>query len=387
MPNVKVYSTAQCPYCRMVKAFLEKNNIEYDSVDVGTDEAAAKEMIELTGQYGVPVTVVDGEVIIGFDAPRLNELFGSERTSEVYDLIIMGAGPAGLTAGVYASRKLLSTMIISENIGGQAMESWAIENYMGYRMVSGEDLMAKFEEQVRNLNVHLELDRVTGVAKEGGLFTVTTYSERVFRTKSIVVATGRRPRRLGVEGEERFWGRGVSVCSTCDGPLFKGKDVAVVGGGNSAVMAAIEMAKIARSVHLIVRSTLRADAVYLDRLKEMEKNVAIHQPYTVTGLLGVDVLTGITIRHKDSGAEEEVAVDGVFAEIGHEPNVDAVRDLVAINDRNEIVVDENCHTSLPGIYAAGDVTSINGKQIIIASGEGAKAALEAQAYLLSLRTH
>jgi len=371
----------------MVKAFLEKNNIEYDSVDVGTDEAAAKEMIELTGQYGVPVTVVDGEVIIGFDAPRLNELFGSERTSEVYDLIIMGAGPAGLTAGVYASRKLLSTMIISENIGGQAMESWAIENYMGYRMVSGEDLMAKFEEQVRNLNVHLELDRVTGVAKEGGLFTVTTYSERVFRTKTIVVATGRRPRRLGVEGEERFWGRGVSVCSTCDGPLFKGKDVAVVGGGNSAVMAAIEMAKIARSVHLIVRSTLRADAVYLDRLKEMEKNVAIHQPYTVTGLLGVDVLTGITIRHKDSGAEEEVAVDGVFAEIGHEPNVDAVRDLVAINDRNEIVVDENCHTSLPGIYAAGDVTSINGKQIIIASGEGAKAALEAQAYLLSLRTH
>jgi alkyl hydroperoxide reductase subunit F len=368
----------------MVKAFLEKNGVAYESVDVGADEAAAEEMIELTGQYGVPVTVVDDEVIVGFDAPRLTELFGSERTGEVYDLIVMGAGPAGLTAGVYASRKLLSTMIVSENIGGQAMESWAIENYMGYRVVTGEDLMAKFEEQVRNLNIHLELDRVTSVAKDNDLFTVTTYGERIFRTKSIIVATGRRPRHLGVEGEERFWGRGVSVCSTCDGPLFKGKDVAVVGGGNSAVMTAIEMAKIARSVHLIVRSTIRADPVYLDRLKDMAKTVAIHQPYTVAGLVGGEVLTGIRIRQKDSGEEEELAVDGVFAEIGHEPNVDAVRDLLAINDQGEIVVDENCHTNVPGIYAAGDVTSIKGKQIIIAAGEGAKAALEAQAYLLSL---
>lgn len=384
MPRVKVYSTAQCPYCRMVKAFLEKHGVAYESVDVGADEAAAEEMIDLSGQYGVPVTVVDGEVIVGFDAPRLTELFGSERSGEVYDLIVMGAGPAGLTAGVYASRKLLSTMIVSENIGGQAMESWAIENYMGYRMVTGEDLMAKFEEQVRNLHVHLELDRVTGIAREDGLFVVTTYGERVFRTKSIVVATGRRPRRLGVEGEERFWGRGVSVCSTCDGPLFKGKDVAVVGGGNSAVTTAIEMAKIARAVHLIVRSTIRADPVYLDRLKEMEQNVAIHQPCTVAALLGDQVLTGIRIQNRDSGEEEELAVDGVFAEIGHEPNVDAVRDLLALNDLGEIVVDENCHTSVPGIFAAGDVTSIKGKQIIIAAGEGAKAALEAQAYLLSL---
>ncbi|MDD3111245.1 MAG: FAD-dependent oxidoreductase [Methanofollis liminatans] len=385
MPRVKVYSTAQCPYCRMVKAFLEKNGVAYESIDVGADEAAAEEMIKLSGQYGVPVTVVDGEVIVGFDAPRLTELFGSERPGEVYDLIVMGAGPAGLTAGVYASRKLLSTMIISENIGGQAMESWAIENYMGYRMVTGEDLMTKFEEQVRNLNIHLELDRVTGVEKEDGLFKITTYGERIFRAKSIVVATGRHSRRLGVEGEERFWGRGVSVCSTCDGPLFKGKDVAVVGGGNSAVITAIEMGKIARSVHLIVRSTIRADPVYLDRLKEMEQNVTIHQPYTVAALLGEEVLAGIRIREKDSGDEEELAVDGVFAEIGHDPNTDAVRGVVALNDQDEIVVDENCHTNVPGIYAAGDVTSIRGKQIIIAAGEGAKAALEAQAYLLSLQ--
>ncbi|TAJ45330.1 FAD-dependent oxidoreductase [Methanofollis fontis] len=383
MPKVKVYSTKQCPYCRMVKAFLEKNNIEYEDVDVGADTAAAEEMVALTGQYGVPVTVAGDEMIIGFDVPRLTEVFGAGgREEEVFDVIIMGAGPAGLTAAVYTTRKLLSTMIISENIGGQAMESWAIENYMGYRMVSGEDLMSKFEEQVRNLNIHLELDRVTGITRKDGTFLVKTFSDRSFLARSVIVATGRRPRRLGVEGEDRFWGRGVSVCSTCDGPLFRDRDVAIVGGGNAAVTAAIEMARIARQVHMIVRSTIRADAVYLDRLKEHE-NVTIHRPFTVSALSGESVLTGIRIRNNESGDEEEIAVDGVFAEIGHEPNVDAVRGLVALNDGGEIIVDENCRTDSPGVFAAGDVTSIKGKQIIIAAGEGAKAALEVQAYLLA----
>ncbi|WP_298665130.1 FAD-dependent oxidoreductase [uncultured Methanofollis sp.] len=382
MPEVKVYSTKQCPYCRMVKAFLKKHGIEYEDIDVGEDEEAARELFQVSKQLGVPVTVVGDEVIVGFDAPRLNALFGTGKKDELYDVVILGAGPAGLTAGVYTTRKLLSTLIISENIGGQAMESWAVENYMGYRMVSGEDLMAKFEEQARNLNINLELDRATGVRREDDTFVVTTYGDRTVRARSVIVATGRRPRRLGVEGEEKFWGRGVSVCSTCDGPLFRGKDVAVVGGGNAAVTAAIEMAKIARSVHLVVRSTLRADAVYLDILKAKE-NVVVHQPYVVSGLIGEAVLTGMKIREKETGTEEEIAVDGVFAEIGHEPNVDAVRGLVRVNPGNEIVVDENCHTSVPGIFAAGDVTSIHGKQIIIAAGEGAKAALEAHMYLLS----
>ncbi|WP_342677738.1 FAD-dependent oxidoreductase [Methanofollis sp. UBA420] len=382
MPEVKVYSTKQCPYCRMVKAFLEKHGIEYENIDVGEDEEAARELFRVSKQLGVPVTVVGEDVVVGFDAPRLNALFGTEKKEELYDIVILGAGPAGLTAGVYTTRKLLSTLIITENIGGQAMESWAVENYMGYRVVSGEDLMAKFEEQARGLNVSLELDRAIGVRREDSTFVVTTYGDRTFRARSVIVATGRSPRRLGVEGEERFWGRGVSVCSTCDGPLFRGKDVAVVGGGNSAVTTTLEMAKIARTVHLIVRSALKADAVYLDLLKTKE-NVAVHRPYVVSGLVGETVLTGVKIRQKETGAEEEIAVDGVFAEIGHEPNIGAVQDLVRINTGSEIVVDENCCTSVPGIFAAGDVTSVHGKQIIIAAGEGAKAALEAHAYLLS----
>ncbi|QSZ67594.1 glutaredoxin [Methanofollis aquaemaris] len=383
MPEVTVYSTRQCPYCRMVKAFLEKHGVEYRDIDAGAEENAAADLYRISGQLGVPVTVVGEEVIVGFDAPRLTEVFGAEPGGDTFDVVILGAGPAGLTAAVYTARKSLSTLVISENIGGQAMESWAVENYMGYRMVTGEDLMTRFEEQARGANVRLELDRVTGVSRApDGLFAVTTYAGQTFQARSVIVATGRRSRRLGVEGEEKFWGRGVSVCSTCDGPLFKGRDVAVVGGGNSAVTAALEMARIAHHVHLIVRSQLRADPVYADRLAEHE-NITMHMPYTVTGLLGGEVLTGVRIREAKSGRERRLTVDGVFAEIGHEPNTAAVKDLVRLNDQAEIQVDENCQTSQPGIFAAGDVTSVRGKQIIIAAGEGAKAALEVHAYLMA----
>ena len=160
----------------MAKAFLDKHGVPYEGIDVGEDPEAAKKMIGLSGQRGVPVIVVDNEVIVGFDSQRLNDLFGETITGEVYDVLIAGAGPAGLTAGVYCARKMLKTIIISENIGGQALESWAIENYMGYRMITGEDLMKKFEEQVRTLNLRLELDRVVSISKEEDIFTVRTIS-------------------------------------------------------------------------------------------------------------------------------------------------------------------------------------------------------------------
>ena len=195
MSKVTVYSTKNCPYCRMAKAFLEKQGVVYENIDVGEDAGAAQKMIALSGQRGVPVIVVDDEVIVGFDSRRLNELFGSAASDEQYDVIIVGAGPAGLTAGVYCARKLLKTIIISENIGGQATESWAIENYMGYRMVTGEDLMKKFEEQVRTLDIRLELDQVTGIAKEDDLFVVKTVSGLTLRSKSLILTQGKQPRK------------------------------------------------------------------------------------------------------------------------------------------------------------------------------------------------
>lgn len=380
MTKVTVYSTQNCPYCRMAKAFLEKHGVTYESIDVGADVAAAKKMIDLSGQRGVPVIVIDDEVIVGFDSERLNELFGEPPTGDSYDVVIVGAGPAGLTAGVYCARKMLNTIIISENIGGQALESWAIENYMGYRMITGEDLMKKFEEQVRTLHTRLELDRVTGITKDDGLFTISTISGNTIKAKAIILTQGNRPKKLGVANEEQYLGRGLSICSTCDGPLYKGKRVAIVGGGNSALQTAIEMSEIAQSVDLIVRHSIRADPVYTEKLKE-RKNITVHTGTHVSALHGEKFLSGIRIKDEQE-KEQELSLDGVFIEIGWLPNTDMVENLITLNEKKEIVIDLNCHTSVPGIYAAGDVTSVKSKQIVIACGDGAKAALEVFEYLM-----
>ena len=217
---------------------------------------------------------------------------------------------------------MLNTMIISENIGGQALESWAIENYMGYRMVTGEDLMKKFEEQVRTLNIRLELDKALSVSNKDDIFSVTTISDNTIRARTLILTQGNRPRKLGVANEEQYLGRGVSVCSTCDGPLYKGKRVAVVGGGNSALQTAIEMSEIAPSVHLIVRSTIRADPVYVEKLNQ-KKNITVHKNSQITALHGDKFLSGITLKD-ESGAEQKIELDGVFIEIGWLPNTDMV---------------------------------------------------------------
>ncbi|HJX55533.1 MAG TPA: Uxx-star family glutaredoxin-like (seleno)protein [Methanoregula sp.] len=380
MKKVTVYSTKNCPYCRMAKAFLDKHGIPYEQIDVGEDSDAAKKMIDLSGQRGVPVIIVNNEVIVGFDSQRLNDLFGETLSGEVYDVLIAGAGPAGLTAGVYCARKMLNTIIISENIGGQALESWAIENYMGYRMITGEDLMKKFEEQVRTLNMRLELDRVISISKENDIFTIRTISENIFKAKTVILAQGNRPKKLGVANEEQYLGRGLSICSTCDGPLYKGKRVAIVGGGNSAIQTAVEMSKIASSVSLIVRSIIRADPIY-EGMLESNKNITVYLNTQVTALHGNKFLSAITTKNA-KGEEQKIELDGIFIEIGWLPNTDFLSGFVALNEKKEIIVDLNCHTSQDGVFAAGDVTSVKNKQIIIASGDGAKAALEAYEYLM-----
>jgi alkyl hydroperoxide reductase subunit F len=364
----------------MVKAFLERNHIPFTNIDVGEDRQAAERMIAISGQRGVPVTTVNGEVIIGFDSQRLNELFGTPEQDSVYDVLIIGAGPAGLTAAVYCARKMLKTIIISENIGGQALESWAIENYMGYRMVTGEDLMKKFEEQIRSLDIRLELDRALAVSASNGMFQLTTASDAVYRGKSIIFTQGKRPRKLDVLGEDRFIGRGISICSTCDGPLFKSKHVAVVGGGNSALQTAIEMSNIASTVTLIVRSTIRGDEAYTRALAE-KPNITVLLKSRITALHGDRFLTGVTVQDSQ-GNEQKIDLDGVFVDIGWIPNTDFLGDFVQLNEQKEIVTDQNCHTSVSGAFAAGDVTSVKSKQIIIAAGEGAKAALEVYEYIM-----
>jgi alkyl hydroperoxide reductase subunit F len=381
MPKVKIYTTSTCQYCRLVKAYLSKHNIPYEETDVGADRKAAEEMVAVSGQYGVPVTMVGDELIVGFDVQRLNQIFGKVEEEGLLDVLIIGGGPAGLTAAMYAARKMLRGIIITENIGGQALESWAIENYMGYRMVTGEELIKKFEDQVRDLNIRIELDSVVKIAREDGLFRADTVSEKSFIARSVIITSGVKPRWLGIEDEEQYIGHGMSVCSTCDGPLFRDKVVGVVGGGNYALTTAIEMSRIAKQVYLIVRSTIRADAVYTEQFEEIE-NIRTYLNYVVSGLHGDQYLDGITIKERDSGETIDLAVDGLFLAIGHQPNTDFLDGLLELNEKGEIVIDINCNTNIPGIFAAGDVTSVKGKQVIIASGEGAKAALEVYEYLM-----
>ncbi|MEA2033966.1 MAG: FAD-dependent oxidoreductase [Euryarchaeota archaeon] len=381
MVSVKVYSTQNCPYCRLAKAYLEKLGVVYENIDVGTDRLAAKEMIELSGQYGVPVIVVDDEVISGFNTDRLNELFGGGRREGDYDVIILGGGPAGMTAATYAARKALKNIIITENIGGQALESWAIENYMGFRMVTGNELMEKFEEKIREEGIQIEFDSVITIEPAKNRFVVGTLSGQTFSGKSLIITTGVRPRWLGLTDEQKFIGHGESVCSTCDGPLFKDKVVGIVGGGNYALTTAIEMSSIAKSVYLIVRSKIRADDVYVRQYRDKE-NIHTLVNYVVSGLHGDAFLSGITVKERDTGEEEKITLDGLFLAIGHDANTDFLDGFVDVNEIGEILVDENCHTSRDGVFAAGDVTSVNGKQVIIAAGEGAKAALEVYGYLI-----
>ncbi|MCM2465208.1 FAD-dependent oxidoreductase [Methanoculleus oceani] len=378
MAGVKVYTTENCPYCRMVQAFLKKNGVEYEIVDVGKDREAAREMIRVSGQRGVPVTISGDEMVVGFDAKRLRELFGTPVTDEIDDVVVVGAGPAGMTAAVYCGRKLMKTVVVSENIGGQAAWSWAIENYMGFRVITGEDLVGKFEEQVRGLNVSLELDSVGSIEKEGDVFLVRTASGNTYHCRTVILASGKQPRTLELPGEDRLMGRGVSVCSTCDAPFFHGRPVAVVGGGNAAIQTAIELTRIASSVALIVRSTLRCDEIYVPRAEEVGVRIFLH--HEVTQLHGDQNLTGITIRDRQTGKETVLDVEGLFLAIGLVPNTGFLGDLVKLNELGEIDIDENGHTSVPGIFAAGDATCVKAKQIIVAAGDGAKAALEAHEY-------
>jgi alkyl hydroperoxide reductase subunit F len=385
MSDVRVYSTKNCQYCRLLKAFLDRKKIKYENIDVGENIEAAKEMVELSGQYGVPVTVAEGKTIIGFDIPTLNEIFGIKREDDgTPDVIIIGGGPAGMTAAMYCSRKMLSTMIITENIGGQALESWSVENYMGFKLISGSDLMQKFEEQIRTQDMTIELDSVSSLKEDGNEYIIGTESGSEYRCRAVIITSGVSPKWLGLEKEERYIGRGISICSTCDGPLFRDKVVTVVGGGNYALTTAIEMSKIAKEVNLIVRSKIRADEIYLSQYRETE-NINTYTNYVVSELSGNDFLDSVTIEERETGEKKILETDGLFLAIGHQTNTAFLDGFVAKNDQGEIIIDINGNTDRKGVFSAGDVTSVKGKQIIIASGEGAKAALSAYEYLMSQR--
>lgn len=302
----------------------------------------------------------------------------------MYDLIIIGGGPAGMTAAVYAARKKLDTMLITTDFGGQPMWTMEIENYMGYQFITGPELMGKFEEQVRRFSVKIEYQEATALTVNAdGTFTVST-TEEEHQAKTVILASGKRPRRLNVPGELEFTGRGVSYCATCDGPLFANKKVAVVGGGNSAIQAAIEVSSVGEKVYLISRREYIADPILIDKMEEAT-NIVELKGHITKRIEGNQVVEKIVVENCDSSEEHELAVEGVFIEVGLIPNSEFAQNVVTLNQYREVVTDCRTQTNIPGLFAAGDISNGPDKQIVIAAGDGAKAALIAYDYLLHKR--
>lgn len=301
----------------------------------------------------------------------------------MYDTVIIGMGPAGMTAAVYAARKKMDTLLLGKEYGGQVAWTAEVENYMGFQLISGTGLIDKFEEHVKRYPVERKQSEVIRVDREGEHFLVRTREGEEFRCRTVIYAAGKYPRRLNVPGELEFTGRGVSYCSVCDGPLFEGKAVAVVGGGNSALEAIIDMLKVASHVYSISIQEWTADPVLIDRVRDVRK-LTILKGYQTLSINGNQNVHSITVRSLENGEEKELPVEGVFVEIGTVPSNDPVKELVSLNELGEIEVDCSCNTDVPGFFAAGDVTSIPEKQVIVAAGEGAKAALGAYRHILAV---
>jgi thioredoxin reductase (NADPH) len=297
-----------------------------------------------------------------------------------YDIVVVGGGPAGLTAGLYAARRALKTVILTKDLGGQAATTDWIENYPGVDFTDGLELMVKFRDQALKHGAEFQTLEATGLARSAdGTLLVHTPTE-TFPARAVILAFGLTPRDLGVPGEERLKGRGVSYCVTCDGPLFKGKRVLVAGGGTAALDAAEFLTKIAASpVHIVhERDKFRGAAALIERVLQ---NPAIekHLGWKIREITGEAMVAGVVLERQ--GLERAVAVDGVFVELGHVAKTDWLKGVVDLDHRGQVVVQRGCQTSCPGVFAAGDVADIDYKQVVISAGEGAKAALEAYRYL------
>lgn len=300
---------------------------------------------------------------------------------EVIDFLVIGGGPAGLNAALYAKRKGLTTGIITKRIGGQLLNTSTVDNYLGITQVSGEQLSEKYLSHLNELEVGIAQDvEVEKIFKKDKLFNIILTDKTVYQSKTLLLATGSAPRKLQVKGESEYSNRGVAYCAICDAPLFKGKDVIIAGGGNSAVEAAIDVAKFAKSVTLVHRSQLRADQISVDHMMN-QSNIKVYLETQIIEIVGNDKMTGVKVLDKENMQERVIDADGIFIEIGNLPSNALVKDLVTLNDKGEVIVDEKNMTSLPGLYAAGDVTQMPYKQIVIAVADGAKAALAANEYI------
>ncbi len=411
--HLEVMVTLTCPYCpRMVHL---AHQLAFANPLVRADMIDSSEFPTLVERYhvtGVPRTVINGratidgalaaesaalEILRNVDPAAYERVEAALREArgerlavpaepEVeYEMIVVGAGPAGLTAALYAVRKGRRVAIIGKQVGGQIKDTATIENWPGVPEIGGRELGERFRDHVESYQVagryHVQIARVR---RSSDGFEVEATDGTRFRGQSVIYAAGKQYRRLGVAGEERFIGRGVAFCATCDAPLFRDKRVAVVGGGNSALTAVRDLHGFARQIHVVQNlPQLTADPVLVRQVEAM-KNTSLHLGMEVHGYLGDETLTGIRLASADGEQRYDLAVDGVFLEIGLVPNSEAVRELLELNPAGEIPVERDGSTRVPGLFAAGDVTDDPDKQVVIAAGAGARAALAADRYLSEL---
>jgi alkyl hydroperoxide reductase subunit F len=391
--KIVIFGTPTCPDCARVKKFFSDNAITYQYIDITTDKKAS-DWVSSFASFVPVLIMLDGTLKYSPSNEDLHEFIKSTSINQKvemsepqqFDVIIIGAGPAGLSAAVYAVRKALKVLVISKDIGGQAAKSGDVENYLGFSMIKGADLMVKFKEDVEQFQGEglwlKEGVEVTGVEGEESNFTVKAGTNE-YHGRTVIIASGRVPRMLGIKGEKEFFGRGVATCATCDAPLFQGREVAVIGGGNSAIDAAYSLLKLAKSVKIInIGEQLKGDEVMLKNVTGAS-NVEVFNNTSTLEITGDKFVTGLKVQNKETHQEQVLPVDGVFVEIGWVPAVDFVPQL-AKDKQNQIMVDEFGLTNVPGIWAAGDVNNLWGEQIIIAAGEGAKVALSVAEHIAKI---
>jgi NADH-dependent peroxiredoxin subunit F len=303
----------------------------------------------------------------------------------LYDLVIIGAGPAGITAGIYAAREGLKTLLVAKAFGGQmARKTVEIENYTGFENISGLELIQKFEKHLRKQKVEIKNSEISKIEKTGEIFTLFA-KEGDFKSKAVIVASGASPRTLGIPGEKEFLGRGVSYCVACDGPMFNQKTVAIIGGGNAGFEAALFMEAYAKKIYILeFGAEARADSILQEKAKNDPK-IEILCNASLKEIKGEKFVNSIIYSDLKDDSKKELAVQGVFIEIGSQPAVSFINDLAELNEKKEIIIDPmNNQTKTVGLFAAGDVNCILQKQIIISAGDGAKAAISAYNYIKSI---
>jgi alkyl hydroperoxide reductase subunit F len=397
--NLDVYMSLSCHNCpdvvqaaTLMTIFNPKINATI--VDGGLFQAE----VEQRQVMAVPMVFSNGEMF-GSGRMSLEEILAKLDTGSAsreadklnakdpIDVRIIGGGPAGAAAAVYAARKGIRVGVAAERFGGQVNDTMAIENYISVLETNGPKLAAEMEAQVRHYEVDImnlqRADQLIPATQPGGLVGVKMANGAVLQSRSVILSTGARWRNVNVPGEQAYKNKGVAYCPHCDGPLFKGKRVSVIGGGNSGVEAAIDLAGIVSHVTLIeFADTLKADAVLVSKLKSLP-NVTIHTNAQTTEITGVSgQVNGLRYKDRVSGQEHLIALEGVFVQIGLIPNTEWLKGDIELSRFGEIVVDAKGHTSVDGVFAAGDCTTVPYKQIIIAAGEGAKAALSAFDHLI-----